>query len=70
MGFLAALNDAVVGKKLRDPFPPDENPAIDKLMNLLDSMDKWIDDIPPVEQPQRFGNKAYRDWYQKLKEVI
>lgn len=32
-------------------------------------MDKWIDDIPPVDQPVRFGNTAYRDWFAKLEEV-
>jgi len=25
--------------------------------------------IPPTEQPQRFGNKSFRVWYQKLKDV-
>jgi len=31
-------------------------------------MDTWIDEIPPIDQPQRFGNKAFRTWCGKLEE--
>ena len=41
----------------------------EKLIELLNTLDKWIDEIPPIDQPQRFGNKAFRDWFQKLKDV-
>ena len=30
------------------------------LYNLLETIDGWIDTIPPIEQPMRFGNRAYR----------
>ena len=30
------------------------------LYNLLEVIDGWIDTIPPIEQPMRFGNRAYR----------
>uniref|UniRef100_A0A8C3IDX8 Serine/threonine-protein phosphatase 2A activator n=1 Tax=Chrysemys picta bellii TaxID=8478 RepID=A0A8C3IDX8_CHRPI len=39
---------------------------IEKLMELLDTLDRWIDETPPVNQPSRFGNKAFRTWYAKL----
>ena len=42
---------------------------IQSLLELLTTLDTWIDEIPPIEQPQRFGNKAYRDWFNRLKEV-
>jgi hypothetical protein len=29
-----------------------------------------IDEIPPVEQQQRYGNTAFRDWHAKLVQVI
>jgi len=41
----------------------------ENLLNLLDIMKKWISEIPPVSQPQRFGNKAYRTWFQRVHEV-
>lgn len=43
--------------------------AIEKLVALLDTLDRWIDETPPVDQPSRFGNKAYRTWYAKLDQV-
>ena len=43
--------------------------VITGLLGLLDELDKWIDEIPPVEQQQRFGNKAFKDWHSKLEQV-
>ncbi|KAL8174759.1 UNVERIFIED_CONTAM: hypothetical protein K2H54_053322, partial [Gekko kuhli] len=40
--------------------------AIEKLVAVLDTLDRWIDETPPVDQPSRFGNKAFRTWYAKL----
>jgi len=31
-------------------------------------MDQWLMEIPPEQQKQRFGNKAFRTWYDKLTE--
>ncbi|KAJ7308501.1 hypothetical protein JRQ81_009065 [Phrynocephalus forsythii] len=39
---------------------------IKNLVALLDTLDRWIDETPPVDQPSRFGNKAFRTWYTKL----
>lgn len=38
-------------------------------MALLNTLDRWIDETPPVDQPSRFGNKAFRTWYAKLDQV-
>ena len=43
--------------------------TVTKLVELVNKMDAWITEIPPIDQPQRFGNKAYRDWFARLKEV-
>lgn len=40
-----------------------------KLVELLNTLDRWIDETPPVNQPSRFGNKAFRTWYAKLDQV-
>lgn len=66
LGFIQALNDAVKGKKISDTYPISE--TVEKLINLLNTLDKWIDEIPPIDQPQRFGNKAFRDFFKRLKE--
>ncbi|CDW59959.1 PTPA domain containing protein [Trichuris trichiura] len=38
------------------------------LISLMDVMDRWIDETPPVDQNSRFGNFAFRTWEAKLKE--
>ena len=43
--------------------------ALDKLLKIVDTLESWIEEFPPIDQPQRFGNKAFRDWFGKLKEV-
>ncbi|XP_008068549.1 serine/threonine-protein phosphatase 2A activator isoform X1 [Carlito syrichta] len=64
IGFILTLNEGVKGKKLTVTHRVSE--AIEKLVALLNTLDRWIDETPPVDQPSRFGNKAYRTWYAKL----
>lgn len=42
---------------------------IDKLVGMLDCYMGYVDDTPPLEQPQRFGNKAYRAWSDLVRDV-
>lgn len=65
-GFILAMNQAVKGKKISDIVITSD--IVKKMIELLETLDKWIDEIPPIEQPQRFGNKAFRTFYSKLKE--
>lgn len=67
MGFVNILNDAVKGKTLSDPVPA--SPIIDKLVELIEKLSVWIDETPAIDQPQRFGNKAFRTWWEKIKDV-
>ncbi|TPX50272.1 hypothetical protein SeLEV6574_g01013 [Synchytrium endobioticum] len=64
--FLLALNDAVKNKKNSDPCTQSE--ATKKVGALLDQLDHWTDDIPPLETPQRFGNKAFKIWTDRLEQ--
>ncbi|XP_048368136.1 serine/threonine-protein phosphatase 2A activator [Sphaerodactylus townsendi] len=67
IGFILTLNEGVKGKKLTCEYKVSE--AIEKLVALLNTLDRWIDETPPVDQPSRFGNKAFRTWYAKLDQV-
>ena len=62
-----ALNEAVKGKSLSIECP--ESDVTKEMVSLLDKLDVWIEETPPIEQPQRFGNQAFRTWYKKVKEV-
>ncbi|KAM9735422.1 serine/threonine-protein phosphatase 2A activator isoform 1-T1 [Menidia menidia] len=66
IGFILTLNEAVKGRKLTCEYKVSE--TVEKLLILLATLDQWIDETPPIDQPSRFGNKAYRTWFAKLDE--
>jgi hypothetical protein len=39
------------------------------MIGVLDTLGRWIDEIPPIQQPMRYGNKAFRTWHKKVKDV-
>ncbi|KAG6888007.1 hypothetical protein C0992_009920 [Termitomyces sp. T32_za158] len=65
--FLRRLNESVVGQFL--PWTSSSSQAITRTLELLDTLDLWIDEIPPLQSPQRFGNLAFRTWGARLEEV-
>ncbi|PZC87273.1 serine/threonine-protein phosphatase 2A activator [Helicoverpa armigera] len=64
-GFIATLNEAIKAKPLTVDCKISEN--VKRLVNMLELIERMIDDFPPIEQPQRFGNVAFRSWLSKLK---
>lgn len=44
--------------------------SLQVLYDFLDKSEKWIDEIPPIPQPMRFGNKSFRTWYEKVKDNL
>ena len=39
-------------------------------MDWLEEISNMVDEVPPVEQPMRFGNKAFRTLIEKVNETI
>ncbi|PIK57857.1 putative serine/threonine-protein phosphatase 2A activator-like [Apostichopus japonicus] len=66
MGFVRLMNTTVKGKKLTDECNVSE--TCQKLITMIDTLDGWAEEIPPLQQPQRYGNQAFRTWHTKLKE--
>ncbi|XP_069465322.1 serine/threonine-protein phosphatase 2A activator isoform X2 [Ambystoma mexicanum] len=66
IGFILTLNEAVKGKKLTSEYKVSE--AVEAVLSLLNTLDRWIDETPPMDRPSRFGNKAFRTWYSKLEQ--
>jgi len=65
--FLRRLNHSVIGTSL--PWVPEHrSQSVDRLLVLLDTLEQWIAEIPPLQSPQRFGNLAFRTWGQRLEE--
>ena len=64
MGFLLALNEASQGQPTSAQSSP--SAAIHGMVNIINTLDGWVDDIPPAKQALRYGNPAYRDWFDKI----
>ncbi|KAH8352593.1 hypothetical protein KR084_005192, partial [Drosophila pseudotakahashii] len=68
IGYINGTSSAIQGIKTTDEVP--ESEMLKKLVRLFDSLEKLVEQHPPLEQPQRFGNKAYRDWAQEMREQL
>ncbi|CAB4374766.1 unnamed protein product [Rhizophagus irregularis] len=66
MKFIELSNESVINRKISDPCLVSE--FVQRIINMLDTMLSWIDEIPPLPTPQRFGNKAFRTWIARLEE--
>lgn len=68
IGFINAISQSIQGKKLSTKLDP--SPIADSLVRIFEvDLNKLVDETPPLDQPQRFGNKAYRDWFNKMTEA-
>ncbi|KAI5477602.1 protein phosphatase 2 (formerly 2A), regulatory subunit B' [Pseudohyphozyma bogoriensis] len=64
---IARLALAVEGKKITDACQ--ENEATKALVAFLQELERSVDDIPLQTTPQRFGNKAFKDWVELMTTV-
>ncbi|KAH8972014.1 hypothetical protein BDL97_02G172400 [Sphagnum fallax] len=66
LGFVAALSDSVKGKKLSDYCR--QSPMVVSIGKILSEMSSWVDQLPPKQQPARYGNPTFREWQTWLEE--
>ena len=68
--FIAAVNAAVAEKSQSAAAAAacDVSPACQALLAVLHELSSWVDAIPPIQQPMRYGNKAFRQWHARLVE--
>ena len=64
MGFILALNEAAQGQPLSAQTTASS--AINSMVKVLDTLNSWVDEIPPAKQALRYGNPAYREWFAKV----
>ncbi|MES1920813.1 Serine/threonine-protein phosphatase 2A activator 2 [Bonamia ostreae] len=55
-----------ISKHLIDKAQIKESEYSNILMNVLNDLNNWIDEIPPMKMEMRYGNKSFRNWHQKL----
>ncbi|KAI9316221.1 hypothetical protein BX666DRAFT_2019389 [Dichotomocladium elegans] len=62
--FLIILNESVRKKKISHPCHESEQTT--RILAMLNTLDTWLAEFPPLNNPQRFGNKAFREWLGKV----
>jgi serine/threonine-protein phosphatase 2A activator len=68
MKFIHRINDAVKGVPSNDNSIT-ESDRVRNVIAMLGELESWIVDFPLEDmQEQRFGNKTFRKWYQRLQE--
>jgi len=66
LAFVTRLNESVRGKSYNAACP--QSDGVRNVVAVLDTMASWIEEYPPVDQPQRYGNKVFRSYYARLQE--
>lgn len=68
-GFINMLNDAAKGTQtISQEYSIQISQRVQCVLDLLEKLNKWVDEVPAIQQPQRFGNKAFKAWLTKVKE--
>jgi len=66
--FIKHCTESVVGKRCSDIQALEDgtiaSTAVMKVVEFMRLMRAKIDDFPPLQQPMRFGNKAFRQWHE------
>ncbi|CAK0848189.1 unnamed protein product [Prorocentrum cordatum] len=68
VSFAQELSEAVKGLPRGPERAAGAAPLACGLRQLLGELEGWIGDFPPLAQPMRFGNKAFRQWHARLVE--
>lgn len=66
LSFINELASAVHGLRCS----PDRrgSAVVSAFADMLKEMQSWVHDFPPLAQPMRFGNKAFRNWHARVVE--
>ena len=64
--YMQDLSAAIAGRRLSEQMST--NGCIRTILDAFDRMSGWIDEIPPNQQAQRYGNTAFRTWHGRLVE--
>lgn len=61
---VSSLNSAVAGRPCSAPCAV--SPFVARLVALLGRLEAWVAECPPLQQPMRYGNKAFRAWHARV----
>lgn len=66
LGFISSMCVALQGT--RQTQQVELSPVLQKVSDALKRFEQLAIETPPVDQPARFGNQAYRTWFQKMQD--
>lgn len=66
--WLRELNDMCTGRRNDSVASESVSVGVQRMVGVLELLESWLSDIPPIAQPMRYGNKAYRLWHARVKE--
>eukprot|EP00931_Biecheleriopsis_adriatica_P049197 TRINITY_DN28453_c0_g1_i1.p1 TRINITY_DN28453_c0_g1~~TRINITY_DN28453_c0_g1_i1.p1 ORF type:complete len:355 (-),score=80.02 TRINITY_DN28453_c0_g1_i1:55-1119(-) len=66
--FTGELAEAAKGLPITADRRSAASPLVKALAEMLDEIERWVEEFPPLAQPMRFGNKAFRQWHGRLCE--
>ena len=67
LDFIKSLQYSVRQKKVSD-IPTTTNKCLLGFKDLFKELSLILDEVPPFKENQRFGNKAFKVWYEKFEE--
>lgn len=69
LDFVKECAEAIVGIPCHER-PSPTSSVVRHFVTLMDRLYDLVNAIPPIQQPMRFGNKAFRLWHQRISEEI
>ena len=58
----AVKNTKMTQTKMKENIKP--------LYEWIGKLEQWLNEVPPIDQPMRFGNKAFKTWVDKIRASI
>ena len=68
LDFIKRLNEQIIGVSNKKEVKPSN--TIEKIIKLLDSFRELIKNTPPHPTRSRYGNSAFKDWFEKMENVL
>uniref|UniRef100_A0A2M4AUR4 Serine/threonine-protein phosphatase 2A activator n=1 Tax=Anopheles triannulatus TaxID=58253 RepID=A0A2M4AUR4_9DIPT len=65
LGFISSMSVALQGTRASQNL--EVSPVVEKLMSAIDRLEQLAVETPPIDQPARFGNAAFKTWFQKMR---
>lgn len=64
--FVLKLQASIQGKAVSST---PKSAMLEPYVKLVERLITLVDEVPPIQQPMRFGNTAFKDWHNKAMNV-